>query len=138
MWNLGEPQLVRMEPLCGTLWNLNFSEWNLYSSQTRTLRARCQACCADTRVRKTTTRRKGSPTQKAPGATPKAAALRTGGPRRSPAIQRRANKVAGNIADEANSPTSHRRSTSATEGQASAHRRKKGPKAKHMTVKATT
>ena len=91
MWNLGEPELLRVEPVCGPFGNLNFWEWNLYSSQTRTLRARCQACCADTRVRKTTTRGRGSPTQKAPGgATPKAAALRTGGPRRSPAIHRRA------------------------------------------------
>ena len=24
IWNLVEPQLVRMEPLCGTWWNLNF------------------------------------------------------------------------------------------------------------------
>ena len=30
MWNLVEPELFRVEPLCGTLWNLNFSEWNLY------------------------------------------------------------------------------------------------------------
>ena len=29
MWNLAEPQLLRVEPLCGTLWNLNFQEWNL-------------------------------------------------------------------------------------------------------------
>ena len=31
-WNLcmEPPQLLRVEPLCGTLWNLNFSEWNLY------------------------------------------------------------------------------------------------------------
>ena len=28
MWNLVEPELLRMEPLCGTLWNLNFLEWN--------------------------------------------------------------------------------------------------------------
>ena len=30
MWDLAEPQLFRMEPLCGNLLNLNFSEWNLY------------------------------------------------------------------------------------------------------------
>ena len=31
LWNLGEHTLLRVEPLCGTLWNLNFSEWNLYA-----------------------------------------------------------------------------------------------------------
>ena len=30
MWNLVEPQLLTVEPLCGTLWNLNFQQWNLY------------------------------------------------------------------------------------------------------------
>ena len=29
MWNLVEPELFRMEPLCGNLWNLNFEQWNL-------------------------------------------------------------------------------------------------------------
>ena len=30
MWNLVEPQLLIVEPLCGTLWNCNFKQWNLY------------------------------------------------------------------------------------------------------------
>ena len=30
IWNLGEPELFRVEPLCGTWWNLNFSKWNHY------------------------------------------------------------------------------------------------------------
>ena len=33
MWNLGEPELLREEPLCGTLGKLNFKRgtfmWNL-------------------------------------------------------------------------------------------------------------
>ena len=30
MWNLVEPELLRMEPWCGTWWNLNFKQRNLY------------------------------------------------------------------------------------------------------------
>ena len=30
MCSLMEPELLTAEPLCGTLWNLNFYEWNLY------------------------------------------------------------------------------------------------------------
>ena len=30
MWNLVEPKLLRVEPLCGTLWSLSFKEWNPY------------------------------------------------------------------------------------------------------------
>ena len=30
MWSLVEPELLTVEPLCGTLWNLNFWQWNLY------------------------------------------------------------------------------------------------------------
>ena len=36
MWNLVEPQVLTLEPLCGTLWNLNFREWNLYAEPCRT------------------------------------------------------------------------------------------------------
>ena len=30
IWNLVEPELLTVQPLCGTLWNLNFYKWNLY------------------------------------------------------------------------------------------------------------
>ena len=29
IWNLVEPELLAVESLCGTLWNLNFEQWNL-------------------------------------------------------------------------------------------------------------
>ena len=30
MWNRVEPELLTVESLCATFWNLNFDEWNLY------------------------------------------------------------------------------------------------------------
>ena len=80
MWNLVEPKLVTVKPLCGNLRKLNFWQWNLYVEPCGTWTfdsgtfihhrlerwARHQACCADVQVRIHWREGRDSSTQRAP------------------------------------------------------------------------